>query len=230
MRIRYELELSEIERDVVAMGTQAGEMVRLAVRAAIDRDPVLAAQVVAMDDELDSRELAANEHVVTMILREAPVGHDLLFLTCLLGIFGEIEKVGDDATKLARRVAKLRSEFPSELRRALSDIDRQARGNLSIAIRLCCEYDAKQAESLVAADDEVDFAYKESRDALLEMIRADTSNIRQLLRTADVFRAIEHVSDRAVEIAKRLKRFHERFPGARQQVLPDETATEHQES
>jgi phosphate transport system protein len=216
MRIRYELELSEIERDVVAMGSQAGEMVRLAVRAAIDRDSVLAAQVVQMDDDLDRRELSATEHVVTMILREAPVGRDLLFLTCMLGIFSEIEKVGDDATKLARRVGKLRSEFPSELRRALSDIDKQARGNLATAIRLCCEYDPEQAAALVAADDEVDFAYKESRDALLDMIRADTTNLRQLLRSADVFRAIEHVSDRAVEIAKRLKRFHERFPGHRQ--------------
>jgi phosphate transport system protein len=213
MPIRYEQELSQIERDVVTMGNHAGEMVRLAVRSAIDRDIVLANQVVAMDDELDRQELASTEHIVTTILRESPVARDLLFLTSMLGIVGELEKVGDDATKLARRVSKLGGEFPSELRRALSDIDRQARENLATAIRLCCEYNDEQAKALVAADDTVDMAYKDSRDAVMEMMKTNPDNLRQLVRSNDLFRALEHVSDRAVDIAKRLTRFHKRFPG-----------------
>ena len=89
----------------------------------------------------------------------------------MLGIIGEIEKVGDDATKLARRVSKLGGEFPTELRRALSDIDKQARENLGVAIRLCCEYNDDQAKALVAADDSVDLAYKDSRDAVMELMK-----------------------------------------------------------
>ena len=76
MRIRYELELSEIERDVVAMGAQAGEMVRLAVRSAIDRDSVLATQVVAMDDDLDRRELSATETACRAALGDLIYGQD----------------------------------------------------------------------------------------------------------------------------------------------------------
>ena len=213
MPIRYDGELSLIERDVIAMGNHAGEMVRLAVRAALERDTVLANQVVQLDDQLDKMEVDATEHVVTTILREAPVAHDLLFLTSLLGILGEIEKVGDDATKLARRVGKLGGEFPSELRRALSDIDKQARENFAASIRLCFEYNDDLATALVSADDRVDLAYKDSREAVMEMMRHNPENLRQLVRSNDLFRALEHVSDRAVDIAKRLRRFHQRFPG-----------------
>jgi len=213
MPIRYEQELHQIERDVVTMGSHANEMVRLAVRSAIERDTVLASNVVAMDDILDRMELATTEHIVTTLLREAPVAHDLLYLTSMLGIIGDIEKVGDDATKLARRVGKLGGEFPTELRRALSDIDKKARENLGMALRLCCDYSDEQALALVAADDTVDMAYKDSRDAVMELMKANPENLRQLVRTNDLFRAIEHVSDRAVDIAKRLRRFHARFPG-----------------
>jgi phosphate transport system protein len=213
MPIRYQQELHQIERDVVTMGSHAGEMVRLAVRSAIERDAVLAHSVVAMDDALDRMELATTEHIVTTILRESPVANDLLYLTSMLGIISDIEKVGDDATKLARRVSKLGGEFPTELRRALSDIDKKARENLGMALRLCCEYNEEQALALVAADDTVDMAYKDSRDAVMELMRANPENLRQLVRTNDLFRAIEHVSDRAVDIAKRLRRFHDRFPG-----------------
>lgn len=213
MPIRYQQEMHQIERDVVTMGSHANEMVRLAVRSAIERDTVLAKSVVAMDDDLDQMELAATEHIVTTLLREAPVAQDLLYLTSMLGIIGDIEKVGDDATKLARRVSKLGGEFPTELRRALSDIDKKARENLGMAIRLCCEYNEAQALALVAADDTVDMAYKDSRDAVIELMKANPENLRQLVRTNDLFRAIEHVSDRAVDIAKRLRRFHDRMPG-----------------
>ena len=72
MPLRYEQELYQIERDVVTMGNLASEMVRLAVRSAIERDVVLAHQVVGMDDDLDQQdELAATEHIVTTILRES---------------------------------------------------------------------------------------------------------------------------------------------------------------
>ena len=66
---------------------------------------------------------------------------------------------------------------------------------------------------MVAADDTVDLAYKDSREAVMEMMRTNPNNLRQLVRSNDLFRAVEHVSDRAVDIAKRLRRFHERFPG-----------------
>ena len=73
MPIRYEQDLHQIERDVVTMGSHANEMVRLAVRSAIERDTVLAKNVVAMDDALDQMELDTTEHIVTTLLREAPV-------------------------------------------------------------------------------------------------------------------------------------------------------------
>jgi phosphate transport system protein len=209
-RERYVEALRAVEHDVLRMGAVAGEMVRLATHAAVKDDRSLVESVVEMDEDVDGLEAAVTDRVLLLILREAPVARDLLLLTSTLAIVGELEKVGDDACKLARRAGKLNAPFPAEMRRELLAMSRQARANLAGAVRLYVDYDPSGCRAVVEADNSVDVAYKQARDAIHATVKEHPDDVDRLIRLSEIFHALEHVSDRSSEIAKRLRTLHER--------------------
>ena len=200
--------LRALEADTVRMGSLVLEMVSLASRLAVEQDEVLTQKILSWEQEVDAIEKDLVGRVIVTLGTENPVGEDLLFLSATLLVVNELEKIGDEATKLAVRLQKLRGEFPFEMNDLFREICRLAQANLRESLRLYGQYTKEAAEKLVSMDDLVDQAYKTSRNLLLDMIRDDPQRARQFLRCVEIFHALEHVSDRATDIAKRLQICH----------------------
>ncbi|CAN5426949.1 phosphate signaling complex protein PhoU [soil metagenome] len=197
--------MEEIRSDVVRMGNDALEMVRLAVDATVTGDDDLAEQVFAADDRVDDFERSVFNRTLVTVLQEAPVASDLRMLVSTLAIVSEIEKVGDDAVKLARRATKLHGVFPSEMRRALTELGDQSRRLFASSLRLYTDYSSELAQEIVLGDHAIDAAYTNARNAVLGLIRSHPENSEHLVRTMESFHALEHVADRAVAIALRMQ-------------------------
>ena len=212
MRIHYEERLLAIRSQVIAMGNLAHDMVRKASESVITGNPSIANDVIRDDDAVDAAERAITLEAIMLVMQETPVGPDLRFLVSTLGVVGEIEEVADDAVKLARRSIKLGTNFPSSMKVQLSDISEISRQQLASAIRLYADFDADLAVSIIEKDDEVDAAYSRARDALLVFFKENPEDARGLVRSIEVFHALEHVSDHAVSIAKRMQLIDEPPP------------------
>lgn len=209
-RIQYNAALRQIESDLMRMGTSVLEMVDLATRAALEDEPVSATAVVEREKQIDQMSSSFIERVIVLLAMQAPVAHDLLMLTSAFVMVNELEKIGDEATKLATRVQKLRGTFPYELRELLVETSKLAQSNLRDALRLFSQYESQAAERLILQDDAVDKLYKNSRTRILEMMRERPDELRQLLRCTEVFHALEHVSDHTVDMAKGLRGCYDR--------------------
>jgi phosphate transport system protein len=209
-RAKLDESLMEIRDDAVRMGSLAHTMVELAVRSVLTEDPTLVEEVTRLEGELDSGELLCSQKIVELAILQSPVADDLLFLTSTLVILGEIERTGDDAFKLARRYSKLTVPFPEDLKELLKEIDHQARTNLMCAVALISSYDSEGANRLVQSDSIVDESYKTSRRVILEKMVEEPEDRRQHFRISEIFHALEHVSDHAVNIAKTLRLFYDR--------------------
>lgn len=212
MRIYYEERLLAIRSQVIAMGHLAHDMVRKASESVITGNPSLANEVIRDDDAVDAAERTTTLETIMLVMQESPVGPDLRFLVSTLGVVGEIEEVADDAVKLARRSLKLGTNFPSSMKVQLSELSEISRLQLASAIRLYADFDPELAQSIIAKDDEVDSAYSKARDELLEILKKDPTDARGLVRAIEVFHALEHVSDGAVAIAKRMQLIDEPPP------------------
>jgi len=198
------------------MGHIVLEMISLGVKIAVDDEPNLLDQIYAHELEVDALDKSLSERAIVTIGFENPVAGDLLLLSATLAMVAELEKVGDEATKMATRICKLRGEFPYEMRDHLQDMARQAQANLRDGLRLYSQYSREAADGIVARDDVVDRSYKTCRGLILRMMEEEGSaNLRQLLRCIEVFHALEHISDHASNIAKRLRNCYERFTVAR---------------
>ncbi len=191
------------------MGSEANDMVRLAVEATLNGDLELARRVIQLDDSVDEFERSAVNKSVVAVMQESPVASDLRFLMSSLGIVGEIEKVGDDAVKLARRATKLSGQFPGEMRVALMELGEQARKMFASSMHLYCEYSESLALEIVKSDKAVDTAYASARNRVFALIQADPAATEHLVRTIEAFHALEHVADHAVAIAIRMKMLYD---------------------
>jgi phosphate transport system protein len=191
------------------MGGMAGDMVRMAVEAALTNDSELAKKVIAMDDEVDRLDYETLEHAAMTVMTEQPVASDSRMLASALGILGEIEKAADDATKLAERSLKLAGLFPSEMKRPLSEMSEEARKVFAGSLRLFSDYDHDLAVELRKADSEIDQMYSNARGRIFELIQENPKATEHLVRAIEIFHALEHVADHAEEIAKRLMLHYE---------------------
>ncbi len=196
------------------MGNKAHDMVRKASESVLTANPALANEVIREDDAVDAVERQATIEAIMLVMQENPVGADLRFLISTFGVVGEIEEVADDAVKLARRSLKLGTNFPPSMKVQLNQLSEIARQQFASALRLYADFDPELAKNIIARDNEVDLAYRNARDELLILLKEDSSNPGGLVRTIEVFHALEHVADHAVSIAKRMQLIDEPPPGA----------------
>lgn len=208
-RKQYQEKLDEIRADVIRMGNRANEMVRMAEEALLNGDTMAASQVIKLDDEVDDLERQILTKAIVVVMQESPVAADLRFLMSTVGILGEIEKVGDDAVKLARRATKLSGKFPFELKVALQELGEQARSAFMHALRVYSEFDAAVANEVIKSDEQIDKNYRKARDRVFDLIQKNPADTADLVRTIEAFHALEHVADHAVAIAVRAQMVYE---------------------
>lgn len=204
-RPNFDAEMADIIARVIRMGSDALDMVTMAVDAALTSDHALAQKVIDADDGIDLAERETLTRTVMVVLRETPVAADLRRLVSTLGIIGEIEKVADDAVKLAKRSIKVTGHFPGEMKLALSEMATLSKHAFSTALRLYSEYDPALARSVLEEEASVDEKYVENRGRIFDLIQEDPSETAQLVRVIELFHALEHISDHAVEIVSRLR-------------------------
>lgn len=208
-RVHFQERLDRIRADVIRMGHDAQGMVRDALSAAVNHDVSLAERVVFSDDAIDSLERRVANEAMLAVLMEAPVAGDLRFLMASMGVAAELEKVCDDAVKLARRTRKIPSGLPAELKVPMQELGEAALEQLFHALRLYTAYDAQEAEKLIQGDTRVDRLFKQARKKVTEIIRERPDDTERLLRCTMCFHALEHVADHAAAIGVRMRMVHE---------------------
>lgn len=181
-------------------------MVLDAVEGAVTDQPDLLQSVIDRDNELDEFERKLIEDVFQLVVLRSPVGKDARFLASVFSIASELENAGDDAVKLARRASKIQGEFPGELQAPLGALAESVVQMLHDAMALTNVYTEQRADEIIASDEHIDSAYKKARRHIMNFTEATGGTLtRDMFRMIEIFHALEHIADHAVEIAKRLK-------------------------
>src|SRR6478736_1002207 len=108
----YEHELTALRERVLYMGASVEELLTEAMRAFQERDPVRAARVRDLDEQIDRLELEVDGACLHVLARRQPVASDLRFVTTTLKVVTDLERIGDLATNICERVIELGSNAP----------------------------------------------------------------------------------------------------------------------
>ncbi len=174
----------------------------LAMKALVDRDDRLADSVEAEDSEVDQLEITVDEMVIAYMATHAPVATDCRFMLAASKISSNLERIGDQATTIARRARDLNKE---PLLKPLIDIPLMAetgREMLRDSITAFVESTPELAPQIIARDRTVDDINRQLIRELTSYMTENPKTITRCLNLIVVAKALERVADHAANIAE----------------------------
>ncbi len=186
-----------------AMARLAEDMVDRAVRSLLEGDAQLAHQVCADDDQLDALETEVDALALQLLAQPLP-SDDLRAVTVGLKISNDLERVGDQASSVAKAVIHLteRADWKAPLRQEIVAMGEKACLLLREAARAFAEQDVALARQLIRQDDQMDTLNAAYQVALVDMMQKDVESIAFYLDLSAIVKRLERVADHATNIAE----------------------------
>lgn len=194
-------ELDRLRGTICEMGGLAEAAIREAMEALVRRDPELAAEVVRRDKRIDALESEIERRAVEIIGQRAPTAHDLREVVAALKIAGVVERIGDYAKNIARRVPSIEESRirPISL---LPEMARIAAEMVHDVLDAFAARDAKKAVEVCKRDAAVDDFYNSIFRSLLTHMMENPHNITPATHLLFVARSLERIGDHATNVAE----------------------------
>lgn len=202
MTIHFIREVHSLKGEISELSGRVEGQLDMAVRAVMERDTKLASAVFDEDQQIDQAEVDLEEECLKILALHQPVAHDLRFIISVMKINNDLERVGDLAVNIAERAIFLADQpFPSTDFNFL-DMAEKSTTMLRNSLDALLKQDLKLAESVRAADDEVDQINREMYEQIKTSIRKDVSQVGALIHLLSISRHLERVADHATNIAE----------------------------
>lgn len=205
MREHYLRQLQSVHNDLLRMGSRVEHALADAMKSLERWDVGLARQVIDGDREIDATRTSIEEAVLQIMATQSPVATDLRTLNATVAIANELERAGDYAKGIAKRVdrclkAPALIETPNGLNRMGEIAQRMLHTSLEAFVRL----DVDRARSLGLEDEKVDELEDRVVAELLDHVRSDTHKLDCAIYMLDVAHTLERLADRTTNIAERV--------------------------
>lgn len=200
---QFEQELELVRRRVLEMGGLVEDLVRQACEAFVNHDGALADKVREGDQLVNQMEVSIDGMVTHIIARRQPTASDLRLLMSILKAITDLERVGDEAKRIAKMATDLvdlerpRSEY-SEIRH----LSREVRRILTDALDAFARTDEVAAARVITMDKEIDQEYEGFIRQSMTYMMEDSRAIRRVLNTMWAARALERIGDHAKNIGE----------------------------
>ena len=201
MMRHFDDELAKFKEALLTMGSYAESSVGQAVQAVTDRNDKLAEQVQHNDDIMDQFEMDIDDMAINL-LAKAPLATELRLITVAMKISQNLERIGDEATTIARRALELNTQ--PQLKSYI-DIPRMAAitlGMLKDSLDSFVHKDPEKARGVIPHDKEVDALNRQLYRELSSYMVENPSTISRCLNLMTVSKSLERVADHATNIAQ----------------------------
>jgi phosphate transport system protein len=199
----FDSDLQELTRLVAEMGGLAERMITDSVDALIRRDIALGKRVVASDIEIDNLQRVIEERAVLTIARRQPMAVDLRDIVSALRVSIDLERIGDLAKNIGRRVLALDGDFPPpRLVRGVEHMADMVLGQLKQVLDAYAGRDVEKAEAVWRGDEDIDAICTSLFRELLTYMMEDPRNITFCIHLMFCAKNIERMGDHATNIAE----------------------------
>jgi len=203
---QFDVELSGISTRVLEMGGLVESQVAQAMQALTQFSEEIASQVIRIEERVNQMEMEIDRDLSTIIARRQPTARDLRLLIAISKTIGNLERVGDEAARIARTVIGLvQSGVLGRLRFPVSDVSVEASlatASLRKALDAFARLDVNQALEVIRQDDEIDREFDGLLRKLITYMMEDPRTISVSIDLVFVAKAIERVGDHAKNLAE----------------------------
>ncbi|NMM37974.1 MAG: phosphate signaling complex protein PhoU [Glaciimonas sp.] len=201
---QYDLELQMMQSQVLAMGGLVESQFQDAIACFRSGDVAQAEQVIKGDAAVNQFQVNLDDACSRLIVRRQPTANDLRIVMSTVNIITDLERVGDEATKIARVAKSIKEHGAAILNHyeTVRVIATSTSGILHDALDALARLDGKQAIQIIAQDDGVDYEFRSIMRNLITFMMEDPRTISIAMDTIWVAKAIERIGDHAQNIAE----------------------------
>jgi phosphate transport system protein len=198
----FDEDLDRLRALISQMGGMAEHAIRESLRCLVQRDLDGAAKIVEDDKKLDALEIETEKRVVQLIALRAPMAGDLRDVVAALKISSVVERIGDYAKNIAKRIPLLEDAHNIEPISLMPEMARIATEMVHDVLNAFVQRDAEAAVRVVERDRAVDDFYNSIFRALLTFMMENPTNISESTHLLFIAKNIERVGDHATNIAE----------------------------
>ncbi len=203
---QFDAELSGISSRVLEMGGLVESQVAQALYALTHFSGETASQVLQQEERVNQFEVEIDRDLSGIIARRQPTARDLRLLIAVSRTIGNLERVGDEAARIARTVQRLiNTGVSSRLRLPVADLDFEAQlaiAQLRKALDAFARLDTGRALEVLKQDDQIDQEFDGLLRKLITYMMEDPRTISASIDLVFVAKAIERVGDHAKNLAE----------------------------
>ena len=202
MKRHFDDELKRLKDKIFRMGLLVEEAVAKASKALFDRDSKLAEQIIKGDQEINLCEIEIDELGHELIALHQPTAVDLRFITMVLKMNNDLERIGDQAVNIAEKAIEINQEPPTKPYVDLPKIAETARGMVREALDAFMKQDPVKAKEILEKDDVIDEINDRVYLDVQKLMQEKPEAIRQGVALIMVSHNLERVADLATNIAE----------------------------
>jgi len=199
----FDTELKDLSREIVEMGGLVEQQIADAIDSLVEQDMDQAQRVIAADPQIDRLQREIEEKAVLTIARRQPMAIDLRETIAAQRIANELERMGDYAKNIAKRVLATGSEIqPMPVVRGLEHMAELVLAALKQVLDAYSQHDVAKALEVWRGDEETDAVYDSLFRELLTYMLEDPRNITFCTHLLFCAKNIERIGDHATNIAE----------------------------
>lgn len=202
MHRHFDDDIEHLTEMLLRLGAMVEDAITASIRALLERDSALAEQVIARDDLIDQMELDIDAATVELIATMQPAAVDLRFVTAVMKVTPELERIGDLAVDVCERALELNREPQLKPFVDLPRLARIAQEMVGQALTAFVRRDAALARTVIDRDDEADALTESMFQELLGYMLADPKNVTRAIRLTFIGKYLERMADSATNVCE----------------------------
>ena len=202
MERHFEEDFDRIKSKILMMGSLVEDQIRNALTALVERDEVLARQVIENDHNVNTFDVEIDEMALDALVRYQPVARDLRFVTTAMKISTELERMSDLAENICERAIELNEEPQLKPYIDIPHMAERARIMVKESLDAFVKMDSALARKVIHDDDFVDNLTEQLFRELLSFMMENPKTISRAIRLSFIAKYIERLGDHATNVAE----------------------------
>ena len=202
VRITYEHELEELNKDLREMAFMVEKAIEQTFVAFEDQNYTLAEDVIKGDRTVNDMERAIESRCLSLILRQQPVACDLRQISTALKVVTDLERIGDHASDIAELILRIKSEHAYHIVKHLPLMAEEARKMVHDAVEAFISQDLEETEKIIRMDDRVDSLFNQVKTDVISLLKTSPDQADQGIDLLMVAKYLERIGDHAVNVCE----------------------------
>ena len=198
----YEHDLRQLREQLLVMGSRVEAIIGDSIKALLERDTALANRTMEADPLVDRMEVELDELCLQIFARRQPVASDLRFITLVLKVVTDLERIADLAVNICERVVELGTEPQLKPYVDIPRMGEEVQSMLREVLDAFVAKDAERARKVIERDQVVDALYGQVFRELLTFMMENAHNVYRATRLQSIAKYLERMGDHTTNLAE----------------------------